>query len=199
MTAFSAGFGLAFALFVAPGAQTAFLLQHGIRRQHIFILCALCTAADVLLIAVGVAGFHSLAATAPWVISVAKYGGAAFLFAYGGHAFYRAHTAAVSPPATAAADKSFAAAIATCLAFTFLNPHVYLDTVILLGSISTQYPGAELAFAIGASLASLTFFFALGFSARLATPLFQSARSWRILDLCIGVIMWAIAVSLLLA
>src|SRR3954468_16631121 len=187
MTAFLAGLLLGFNLIVAIGAQNAFVLRQGLRREHVFAVCTVCALSDAILIAAGVAGFGALVTALPWLTPVMRYGGALFLGLYGLRSLIAAlrNSAGLNP----AADerKTLRATLLTCLAFTWLNPHVYLDTVVLLGSISSGYAGQRLAFATGAVTSSFLFFFALGYGARLLRPLFASPRAWRVLDGFIGV------------
>ncbi len=189
-----AGFGLGLSLILAIGAQNAFVLRQGLRRAHVLAVVLTCAISDAILIAAGVAGFGTLAEAAPWLEPVMRYGGAAFLFVYGARAF-RAAVAGGAALQAGEGAQSLRAALLTCLALTWLNPHVYLDTVVLLGSISAQYD-AKLAFALGAMTASFVFFFSLGFGARLLAPLFARPAAWRVLDAGVGVVMWAIAVKL---
>ncbi|SFJ04421.1 LysE/ArgO family amino acid transporter [Aerobium aerolatum] len=195
--AFISGFFLGLSLIVAIGAQNAFILRQGLLRQHVFILCLICALSDALLIAAGVAGLGTLISGSPSLILVVTIGGALFLFAYALIAFRRAW----KPQAMVAAERGrsdLRAAIAACLAFTFLNPHVYLDTVVLLGSLSGQYDGAaRVAYGVGACLASFVWFFSLGYGARLLQPVFERPAAWRVLDILIGLVMCAIGVSLL--
>ncbi|MEN0002428.1 MAG: LysE/ArgO family amino acid transporter [Pseudomonadota bacterium] len=196
-----AGFLLGASLIIAIGAQNAFILRLGLARQHVFVCCLICALSDALLIVAGVAGLGTLISGNALLLGAAKWGGIAFLTAYALFAFRRAWKPAALDPEKAAPDVgTLRVAVATCLALTFLNPHVYLDTVILLGSISTRYE-ADLrpVFAAGAVLASFTWFFALGYGARLLQPLFAKPSSWRVLDVIIGCIMLAIAYSLLVA
>ncbi|MDI6026438.1 LysE/ArgO family amino acid transporter [Corticibacterium sp. UT-5YL-CI-8] len=191
------GFLLGGSLIIAIGAQNAFILRQGLMRQHVFVLCLICALSDALLIAVGVAGLGTLISSSPRLITVVTLGGAAFLLAYAFIAFRRA----MKPEALQAArqgEPRLMPAIAACLAFTFLNPHVYLDTVVLLGSLSAAYQGAgRIAYGAGACLASFVWFFALGYGARLLQPLFARPSAWRVLDVLIGLVMAAIAISLL--
>jgi L-lysine exporter family protein LysE/ArgO len=191
--AFLPGFLLGLSLIVAIGAQNAFVLRQGLRREHVFAICAVCAGSDAILIAAGVAGFGAIVTAVPWLAPVMRYGGAAFLFVYALRSLWSAwhNTAALNPSADE--RKSLGATILTCLAFTWLNPHVYLDTLVLLGSISTGYAGRRLAFALGAITASFVFFFALGYGARLLRPLFANPRAWRVLDALIGTTMLALA------
>lgn len=194
---FLSGFFLGGSLIVAIGAQNAFILRQGLLRKHVFILCLICSLADAVLIAAGVAGLGTLIAQSPQLVRAVAVGGALFLFAYSALAFRRA----LRPDALRAAregEGSLSAAIAACLAFTFLNPHVYLDTVLLTGSVSATYEGGErAAFGVGAMTASFVWFFGLGYGARLLQPFFARPAAWRVLDCAIGVVMAAIAISLL--
>ena len=194
--AFLPGFLLGLSLIVAIGAQNAFVLRQGLRREHVFAICAVCAGSDAILIAAGVAGFGAIVTAVPWLAPVMRYGGAAFLFVYALRSLWSAwhNRAALNPSADE--RKSLGATILTCLAFTWLNPHVYLDTLVLLGSISTGYAGQRLAFALGAITASFVFFFALGYGARLLRPLFANPRAWRVLDAAIGFTMLALAMNL---
>ena len=193
----SAGFFLGVSLIVAIGAQNAFLLRQGLLRQHVFILCLICALSDALLIVVGVFGFGTLVSQAKWLIDIVTLGGAIFLFVYGFMAFRRV----MSPDAMKAASQgagNLAKAIATCLALTYLNPHVYLDTVVLVGGLSANYLGADrAAYGVGAAIGSFVWFFALGYGARLLVGVFENPKAWQVLDFIIGCIMWLIAASLL--
>ncbi|MDD9856322.1 MAG: LysE/ArgO family amino acid transporter [Gammaproteobacteria bacterium] len=198
MTAFTAGFGLGLSLIIVIGAQNAFVLRQGLNRAHVFAVCLVCALSDAILIIAGVSGFHYLIDAFPRLEAAARYGGAAFLAAYGARSFWVAARASQTLQAAERAKGKLAAAVATCLALTWLNPHVYLDTVVLLGSVSTQYPGARPAFAAGAVGASFAFFFGLGYGARVLTPLFSRPVAWKILDAIIGAVMWSVAASLLI-
>ena len=185
-------------LIIAIGAQNAFILRQGLLRSHVFVLCLICALSDALLIAAGVAGLGTLVSQSPTLIVAVTLGGALFLASYAVLAFRRAWR----PQAMQAAGGnglSLKAAVATCLAFTFLNPHVYLDTVLLLGSLSAAYHGpARLAYGAGAAVASFVWFFGLGYGARLLQPVFAKPAAWRVLDVIIGVVMSLLALSLLL-
>ena len=198
MQAALAGFSLSLSLIVAIGAQNAFLLRQGLKREHVLPLVLTCAASDALLIAAGVAGFSGLAEALPWAIPVFRWAGAAFLIAYGARSFYAAWKGGAHLDAASGGGSSLAKAMLTLLAITWLNPHVYLDTVMLLGSISTGYAPHEVAFGIGGATASFAFFAALGFGARLLAPVFARPVAWRVLDLGIGLVMWAIALGLML-
>lgn len=202
MSAFNtliAGFSLGLGLILAIGAQNAFVLKQGIRNHHVFWICLCCAVSDALLIVVGVGGFASLMTMYPWIEPVSRYGGALFLLAYAVLSFKDAifDESAIN---YAAAEKpqSLRAALLVCLAFTWLNPHVYLDTVVLIGTVSTQYAGQRELFALGAVFASFVFFFSLGFGARYLGPLFAKPQAWRYLNTFVGCTMLAIATSLVL-
>lgn len=196
MQAAIAGFALGFSLILAIGAQNAFVLRQGLRREHVFAVCLTCALSDAILIAAGVAGFGALAKAVPSLENIMRYGGAAFLIWYGFrnfHAAWKGGEVMERGKGTA----SLRTALLTCLALTWLNPHVYLDTVVLLGSVSAQYDD-KLAFATGAMTASFVFFFSLGYGARILDPLFRKPASWRVLDVVVGLTMWAIAAKLIL-
>lgn len=196
-TAAISGFLLGLSLIVAIGAQNAYILRQGLLRQHVFILCLICALSDAVLIMAGVAGLGTLIAQSPSLITIVTIGGAGFLLWYGLSAFRRAmHPDGMH--VTGTGTVSLKSAVATCLALTFLNPHVYLDTVVLVGSLSARFDGqARMAYGAGAVLASFVWFYALGYGARLLQPFFAKASAWRILDCLIGIIMWMIAFSLL--
>jgi len=196
--AFSAGFALGLSLILAIGAQNAFVLRQGLRGAHVFAVCLTCAVSDAVLIAAGVTGFAVVDAALPGLAPAMRWGGAAFLLVYGGLSFSAAvgPAAALQPAASGAG--SLARALATCLMLTWANPHVYLDTVVLLGSVSTQYTGQNLAFGTGAATASFLFFFSLGYGARVLRPVFARPVAWRVLEAVVGVTMWAIAVGLII-
>ncbi|WP_019170577.1 LysE/ArgO family amino acid transporter [Pseudaminobacter salicylatoxidans] len=195
-TAALSGFLLGTSLIVAIGAQNAFILRQGLLKQHVFILCLICGLSDAVLIAAGVAGLGTLISQSPVLINVVTVGGALFLFSYAFIAFRRAMRPDVLKAANVG-EANLKSAVAACLAFTFLNPHVYLDTVVLLGSLSARYDGADrLAYALGAMLASFVWFFGLGYGARLLQPIFARPSAWRVLDVLIGLVMTSIGFSL---
>lgn len=196
--AYGAGLMLGLGLIVAIGAQNAFVLRQGLRQEHVLAVCLVCAVSDAILITAGVSGFGAITARLPWLEPLMRYGGAAFLLLYAARSFRSALNGgnALNPadqPAT-----GLTAALLTCLAFTWLNPHVYLDTVLLVGSISTRYDGQKVNFALGAITASFLFFFALGYGARLLRPLFARPNAWRALDGIIGVMMTVIALDLVM-
>ncbi len=193
------GFATGFALILAIGAQNALVLRQGLLRQHVLPLVLLCAVSDAILITAGVAGFGAIVERVPWFPSAMLWAGAAFLIAYGGLRFWAAARGDYSAEMSGG-GATLAMTLATGAAFTWLNPHVYLDTLALMGAISTQFTGgAQWVFALGGVAASFSFFFGLGFGARLLAPLFQSGAAWRKLDVLIGVVMWALAIKLILS
>jgi L-lysine exporter family protein LysE/ArgO len=205
-----AGLGLGFSLIIAIGAQNLFVLRQGMRREHIVLVVAICAVSDAALIALGVSGVGLALQALPWLTEIVRWAGAAFLVAYGCLAARRALRPSgevLSPapaPAPAAqtgdtlatATRTSALAVATtALALTWLNPHVYLDTVFLLGSISTTHP-SPWAFAAGAIAASVLWFSGLAFGARYLGRLLSTERAWRILDAAIAVVMIGLGIGL---
>ena len=195
MQAYLAGFGLGLSLIVAIGAQNAFVLRQGLRREHVFWICLVCSLSDALLIGAGVAGFGALTARVVWLEPVMTWGGAAFLLVYGAMAFRNAWRGGEVLEAAGQGGQSLGRALATCLLLTWGNPHVYLDTLVLMGAVSAPYD--KLGFAAGGMSASLVFFFSLGYGARLLAPLFARPVAWRVLDILVGLVMWSVAFSLL--
>jgi L-lysine exporter family protein LysE/ArgO len=201
IVAFAQGIGLGGGLIVAIGAQNAYVLRQGLRREFPFAVATVCFACDLALIGLGAGGFGSLVAAFPALTKVAAWGGAAFLAWYG----LRALRSALKPGALEAdrgpaGTPSRGRAVVTALALSLLNPHVYLDTVVLIGGIAGQYALAERPwFAAGAMSASFLWFYGLVVGARWLAPLFKKPVAWRILDLLIAAVMWSIALSLLRA
>lgn len=198
LSAAVSGLALSASLIVAIGAQNAYLLKQGLRREHVLVLATICFLSDAILILLGCAGLGSLVQAHPALVQAVKWIGAAFLGWYG----LRSARAALHPQAlqadTAAGAVSLGSAVRTMLALTWLNPHVYLDTVLLLGGIAGGYPGvSRVAFGLGAASASLLWFYTLGFGAARLAPLFSRPAAWRVLDALIALVMWTIAVSLL--
>ncbi|MGJ0389102.1 LysE/ArgO family amino acid transporter [Microbacterium sp. CGR1] len=214
-----AGLGLGLSLIVAIGAQNVFVLRQGIRREHVLPVVIICALSDALLIAAGVAGLGVVISAAPWLVIVARWAGALFLLAYGIIAARRAWRGGaelradpepregISPApdagrvatATRTGTRiSLGPVIATVLALTWLNPHVYLDTVLMLGSIAATHGDERWLFAAGAMAASILWFTALGFGARYVGRWLRTERSWRVLDALIAVVMITLAVSLVL-
>ncbi|KPB01354.1 LysE/ArgO family amino acid transporter [Ahrensia marina] len=197
MSVFFTGFSVSLSLILAIGAQNAFVLKQGLQRQNVGIVVIICAITDALLIGVGVAGFNWMTTEIPRLTDFLLYGGVAFLIFYGAKSFYSAWTGSGVLHAVGNIKQSWQSAVLTCLAVTWLNPHMYLDTVVLIGSVSAQYPNDAFIFWIGAALASFSFFVTLGYGARLVAPYFANARAWQILDVFVGCVMWAIAFSLL--
>lgn len=198
LQAMFAGFGTSIGLIAAIGAQNAFVLRQGLRREHVLPVVLVCALSDALLIAAGVAGFGTLVRTAPWLGPLMLWGGAAFLILYGALRFKAALKGGEALMPAPGDSAPLGRVLAMCLMFTWANPHVYLDTVVLLGAISAQYAPHQAAFAVAAALASVTFFAALGFGARALAPVFARPRAWVVLEVVVGLTMWAIAASLLL-
>jgi len=192
------GLVLGFGLIVAIGAQNAYVLRCGLARRHVLPVVLLCACSDAVLIAAGCFGLGTLIGGSPVLLRLVAAGGAAFLAWYGVQALRRS-LAPGALDAAAAVPASRTAALAAAAAFTWLNPHVFLDTVVLVGGISAQFQGTDrLSFALGAATASFVWFVLLGFGARILTPLFARPAAWRILDFLIALIMFAIASPLAL-
>jgi L-lysine exporter family protein LysE/ArgO len=192
-----AGFASSMALIAAIGAQNAFVLRQGLRREHVLPVVVTCAASDALLIVVGVAGVGGAVADQPIALAVIRFGGAAFLLGYAAFAARRALRPAGLTPAERA-PAALRATLLACLAFTYLNPHVYLDTVLLLGGIAQQQEHRWV-FAAGAALASAVWFGAIGVGAHRLAPLLARPAAWRILDAAVAAVMTAVAISLLLS
>jgi len=196
-TAYLAGMTMGLSLIVAIGAQNAFVLRQGLRREHVFAVASICALSDAALIVLGVAGFGQIVQAAPWLDPLLRYGGASFLTFYAAKSLYSALRSSASLRADGSSEtKSLAAVTFACLAFTWLNPHVYLDTVVLLGAVSTRFPGFEAAFGAGAASGSILFFFSLGYGARWLAPIFARPLAWRLFDALIGIVMATIAFRL---
>jgi len=191
------GFATSLSLIVAIGAQNAFVLRQGIRNEHVLPVVILCAVSDLVLIMAGVAGVGALVTAHPQLLTIARYGGAAFLVGYGLLAARRAFRPTTLTPSDAG-PASLKSVLLTCLALTFLNPHVYLDTVVLLGTLASQQGDARWRFGAGAAAASLVWFFGLGFGARRLAGLFARPSTWRVLDGVIALTMIGLGVSLAL-
>jgi L-lysine exporter family protein LysE/ArgO len=200
MGAALAGFGSGMGLIVAIGAQNAFVLRHGVRREHIFWICLVCAASDALLIALGVLGLGAVIERAPLALDAMRLAGIVFLSIYAALAIKRAlRPSMLAAEPDTPTPVSLGAALVQTVAFTYLNPHVYLDTVMLLGSIAnTHGPALRWLFAAGATLASFVWFFALGYGARFIAPLLAKPAAWRVFDMVIAATMLAVAVTLAL-
>lgn len=219
MLTFLAGLGLGLSLIIAIGAQNVFLLRQGLRREHVLAVVLICAVSDAVLITAGVAGIGLLVQQAPWLVIVARWAGAVFLICYGvlaarrawlgtdqgldagaaGPAVTSAPAASSRPAGTTTATASrLAPVVITALALTWLNPHVYLDTVLMLGSVASTHGDQRWVFAAGAVLASFLWFFGLGFGARHLGRWLRTPRAWRVLDALIAIVMIALGVSLVL-
>ena len=192
------GFLTGFSLILAIGAQNAFVLRQGIRREHVAAVVAVCAVSDAVLIAAGVAGFGTVTQALPWLVPAMRWFGAGFLVWYGFLRFQAALRGGEALRPADAAPAPLRQVLATCLLLTWANPHVYLDTMVLLGSISTHYAPHQASFGLGAAISSFVFFASLGFGARLLAPLFAKPRAWVILEVLVGLTMWTIAASLIL-
>lgn len=196
--AYTTGFTIGLSLILAIGAQNAFVLRQGLHNAHVFPVVLVCALSDAALIFFGASSFRHILVQAPWIDPVMRYGGAAFLVWYGAKSMASAMRSNASLIAANEPEMPLRYVLATCLALTWLNPHVYLDTVVLIGTISTRFPGQEFLFASGAATASLVFFFTLGFGARYLRPVFATPKAWRTLETVIAITMWAIALKLIL-
>ena len=204
VTTVISGLAMGLTLIVAIGAQNVFVLRQGARREHVTAVVAVCACSDVVLISLGVAGLGRIVDAAPWLVDVARFGGAAFLTGYALLAARRAMTSSPEvhapnpvPGSQAVLVRTRAApVVSTALALTWLNPHVYLDTLFLLGSVAATHGDDRWWFALGAAVASLTWFAALGYGARWLGRRLESPTAWRRLDAAIAVVMLILAVKL---
>lgn len=193
---FFTGFATSAALIMAIGAQNLFVLRQGLKREHVGPIVLFCACADAGLIALGVGGVGALIGAMPQLTMVLTIGGAAFLAWYGVEAFRRMLAPAAMAVATGG-GLTLGSAMGATAAFTFLNPHVYLDTVLLMGAAGSAHaPALRPVFVAGAASASILWFAALGYGARLLTPIFMRPAAWRVLDALVGVVMLALAASL---
>ena len=197
-SAYLAGLGAGAGLIVAIGAQNAFVLRQGLQRNHVGAVVLVCILADICLILLGVTGMGLAVQRHPGLLQWLRYAGATFLAAYAALALWRAWRGESGLQPAGVGVGSRRRAVLACLGFTLLNPHVYLDTVVLLGSLSTQYDGdGHWAFAAGASTASVLWFLSLGYGARALLPVFRSPVAWRLFDVAVGALMLALAALLL--
>lgn len=214
MTALLAGLGLGLSLIIAIGAQNMFVLRQGIRREHVMLVALICAVSDMILIVAGVSGIGAATAALPWLVGVVRWAGAAFLVGYGLLAARRAlrpdgsalvladsgpspvDAAGGATTLVAARTRTAVSVALTCLALTWLNPHVYLDTVFLLGSVAAAHGDERWIFAAGAMVASFAWFFGLAFGARLLGRSLATVRAWRVLDAVIAVVMIGLGLSL---
>jgi L-lysine exporter family protein LysE/ArgO len=192
------GFLVALSLIAAIGAQNAFVLRQGIRREHVGAVVLVCALSDAALIALGVTGFGAVSAVVPWLGRAMLWGGAAFLLVYGALRFRAALRGGEALRPAPGGATPLRRVLGTVLALTWANPHVYLDTVVLLGSLSAQYAPHGAVFGAGAVLGSFAFFTSLGYGARLLAPVFENPRAWVVLEVVVGCTMWVIAAGLLL-
>jgi L-lysine exporter family protein LysE/ArgO len=196
LTAAAAGFGTGLSLIVAIGAQNAFVLRQGIRKDAVLAVVGICALSDAALIALGVGGVGAVVVAWPWALTAVGLVGGAFLLGYGVLAARRVFRPAALEAAGAPAG-SRRRAVLTCLAMTWLNPHVYLDTVFLLGSIAADRGPLRWTFGLGAVLASLVWFTALGFGARLLSRFLARPASWRVLDGLVAATMIGLGATLI--
>jgi len=192
------GFLVGLSLILAIGAQNAFVLRQGLRREHVGAVVLACGLSDAVLMTAGVLGFGALSEAMPWLGNAMRLGGAAFLIVYGALRFRAALRGGDALMPTDATAAPLGRVLATCLLLTWANPHVYLDTLVLVGTLSAQYAPYSGYFGLGAVTASFTFFAALGYGARLLAPVFARPASWVGLEVVVGCTMWAIAAGLLL-
>ena len=197
ISAFTSGFLTSLSLILAIGAQNAFVLRQGLRREHVGLVVAICALSDASLIAIGVGGFGLLLPSLPWLQHALLLAGAAFLFVYGALRLKAAWKGGEALQPIEKKASTTLQILATCLVLTWANPHVYIDTVMLMGSLSTHYAPYETLFGGGGALGSLLFFSSLGYGARFLAPIFTKPRAWVILEIVIGITMWAISLSLL--
>ncbi|WP_300667360.1 LysE/ArgO family amino acid transporter [Desulfoluna sp.] len=196
---FFKGFGTSAGLIIAIGAQNAFVLSQGVRRNHHLVIPLICSFFDALLITVGILGVGTAMASHPALTRAAAWGGAAFLFWYGAGSFRSAYRGG-NLETEEGGSTTLKKAVLTTLAVTLLNPHVYLDTLVFMGGISSQFPLDQRPwFGFGAVMASFVWFFVLSLGGNLLAPLFKKKAAWRILDSLVGLIMWSIALSLLIS
>ena len=196
MTATIAGMLAGFSLIIAIGAQNAFVLRQGIRREHVGVVVSICAACDFVLIIAGTLGVGALVTAHPVVLTVFKWAGAAYLLWFA----FTSFRSAMHPQALEMRESSPSRSIVlSVLAITLLNPHVYLDTVFLLGSVASTHGDARWAFASGALVASVVWFFGLALGARFLSPWLSTPRAWRVLDGVIAVVMVALGLSLVLS
>ena len=191
----AAGLATGLTLIIAIGAQNAFVLRQGLVREHVAVVVAICAVSDLVLIVAGVAGIGTLVEQAGWLVDVIRWFGVAFLTWYGVRSLLQARRS--SALASGGPEPiTRRTAVLTAAALTWLNPHVYLDTVLLLGSVANTHGDERWWFAAGAGAASLLWFSGLGYGARLLSPVLARPRAWQVLDLLIGLTMLGIAVLL---
>lgn len=195
MLAFLPGLLTGLSLIIAIGAQNAFVIRQGLTRQHVFLVVAICAVSDAWLIFLGVGGLGALIQGLPWLLEIIRWFGVAYLAWFGIKSF-RSAFKNQTLDATGAQSGSAKKAVAAVLGFTFLNPHVYLDTVILLGSIGNQFGDDKWWYASGAALGSVLWFSSIGFGAKAASRFMSKPIFWKVLDLIIAAVMFSIAILL---
>ena len=196
--AFFSGFSLGLSLILAIGAQNAFVLKQGIKKQHVFLVCIICALSDAVLIFAGVSGFGYVVERYQVIKTAVLWGGFVFLSIYGLRSLYSAFSASHTLTSGDEEARGAAKTALLTLAFTWLNPHVYLDTALLLGSVSTKFGERAGLFGLGAMCASFAFFFSLGYGARFLAPLFQKPAAWKILEFFVGVTMITLGAMLVI-
>lgn len=196
--AFFSGFSLGLSLILAIGAQNAFVLKQGIKKQHVFLVCTICALSDAVLIFVGVSGFGYVVERYQVIKTAALWGGFVFLSIYGLRSLYSAFSASHTLTSGDEEARGAAKTALLTLAFTWLNPHVYLDTALLLGSVSTKFGERAGLFGAGAMCASFAFFFSLGYGARFLAPLFKKPAAWKILEFFVGITMITLGAMLVI-
>tara|TARA_R110002111_G_scaffold50915_9_gene89120 strand:+ start:426 stop:1031 length:606 start_codon:yes stop_codon:yes gene_type:complete len=198
IAALISGYVIGFGLIAAIGAQNAFVLRQGIRREHIGSVVLVCAGSDAVLMTAGVAGFGLITARLPWFGNTMLWAGVVFLLGYGALRFRAALAGGEGLLPAKAAPAARGRVLATCLVLTWANPHVYLDTLVLIGALSAQYSPYSAAFGLGAIAASISFFTALGYGARLLAPVMARPRAWVVLEVLVGLTMWSLAAALAL-
>lgn len=196
LTAAVAGLGTGLSLIIAIGAQNTYVLRQGVRREHVGVVVTICAVSDLALITAGVGGLGALVKSMPTAVTAIAWIGAAFLVTYGVLAARRAWKQQDHLAAEGGGEKTLRTAVLTCLALTWLNPHVYLDTVLLLGTVGSSYGGAHWYFAAGAAAGSILWFSGLGFGARRLGRVLARPRAWRVLDGVIAVTMITLGVAM---
>lgn len=194
--AFVSGFWLGFSLILAIGAQNAFVLRQGLKGEHVLLVVLICAVSDAFLIMAGVLGMGAFVMLHENLVDYLRWAGVAFLLFYGARSFWSAWTSGKSLEATNGKNTDAWSIAVTCFLLTWANPHVYLDTVVLLGSVAAQFGDESRLFGAGAVVSSFVFFFGLGYGARALRKPFANPTAWRILDALVGMVMWAIAFSL---
>ncbi|HIO96823.1 MAG TPA: amino acid transporter [Leucothrix sp.] len=199
MNIFFTGFLLGGSLIIAIGAQNAYVLKQGLLKKHVFLICLICAVSDALLIAIGTSGVGKIIESHPDWLKAVTWFGASYLFMFGLMSFKAAlSNETLETSSSNEKSQTTKAVISTVLALTFLNPHVYLDTVLLIGSIASPYNDNDrYYFTLGAISASFIWFFSLGYGARFLIPLFKKPKAWKVLNIVIGLVIWWIAYQLI--